>query len=106
MSIPKLQKPKISPRTTNTKAFFDNVDISSIIFIAWNFHLSVELLLVGFHVHVTLQLGTCGSDLEAQSTISSTLVQLLQALHTAVLHGVLETSGKVGHKLVDGARFC
>jgi hypothetical protein len=65
------------------------------------FRLSVELLLVGLHVHVTLQLGAGGTDLEAELAVGGALVQLGQALHAAVLHRVLETSGEVRNELVD-----
>lgn len=64
--------------------------------------LSIKLLLIRLHVDVALELSTGGSKLEANKTAGSALVELSQALHTTVLHRVLETSSQVGHKLVDG----
>lgn len=65
--------------------------------------LSKELLLVRLHVDVALELGAGSADLEAESASLSAGVKLLEALHAAVLHGVLETGSEVGDELVDGA---
>lgn len=62
---------------------------------------SVKLLLVCLHVHVTLQLGARRSELEAELTAGRALVQLVEALHAAVLHRVLEARGQVGNELGD-----
>lgn len=65
--------------------------------------LSKELLLVRLHVDVALKLSAGSADLEAESTSIGAGVKLLEALHAAVLHGVLEAGSKVGDELVDGA---
>ena len=64
--------------------------------------LSIELLLIGLHVHATLQLGAGGADLESHGTVRDALVKLLEAGHTAVLHGVLQTRSQIRDEFVDG----
>lgn len=66
-------------------------------------HSSVKLLLVRLHVDTTLQLSTGGSDLETHSSLSNTLVQGLEADHTAVLQRVLQTRSKVRQELANGS---
>ena len=61
----------------------------------------IELLLVTLHVYPTLQLSTGSPQLESSSTVRNRLMQLLQALLTAILEGVLQTGSKVRDKLGD-----
>lgn len=62
---------------------------------------SIELLFVRLHVDATLQLGAGSADLEAHNAIGDGLMELLQALNTGILHGMLQSSRKVRHKLTD-----
>ena len=62
---------------------------------------SIKLLLVRLHVHVTLQLGARRPQLETELAVRSAPVQLVEALHAAVLHRVLETGSEVRNELVN-----
>lgn len=63
--------------------------------------LSVELLLVRFHVDPTFQLSAGSADLKAHDAVGNGLVELVQALDAGILHGVLQAGRKVRHKLTD-----
>lgn len=65
--------------------------------------LSKQLLLVGLHVDVALELGAGRPQLEADGAALDALVELLQAADAGVLHRVLEARGEVGDELADGS---
>jgi hypothetical protein len=65
--------------------------------------LSVQLLLIRLHVDAAFQLGASSPDLEPDSAIRDTIMELDEALHAAILQGVFQPGSEIWHKLANGS---
>lgn len=73
--------------------------------VAIQLHLCVEFLLITLHIHSTFHLSTGSSQLESRGAVLDRFVKIVQALLTAVLQGVLQTGGKIWHKLSNRPKY-
>jgi hypothetical protein len=68
-------------------------------------YLSIELLLIAFHINTALELSTSSSQFESRVTVFDRFVQFVEALFSAVLKRMLQTGSQVWHELGYRSRF-